>query len=379
MEENNEIDISLPSETNTPKKEGIDPNSVLLPKKGIHSLDSAQRVSAGTLYTQEQAATLPKAPPAPPLPKIAQKGNDEVQPLETYQSDIQKYIHDKNVSSITVAAAEQDRRFKAGESIEVAPLSPEWHSSVWLQIGAGIAGVLLIGGAIGIFGYAFLSSQSLPASGTPVAPFIAVDGSADVALHPGDTRRTIMTSFVDAKNKVRLSLGLVGQLRPVLASSTGNIPLKAQTFMTVFTPSIPSQLLRILQPQFLLGVHSYTVNQPFLMFTVDSYQGGYAGMLAWEKTMRLDLLPLFAAIVPPHSQLLTASSTAVVTVIDNTFVDSVLENHDTRVIRNNYGDILLLWTFIDRTTILITTDAETVHEVISRLKNAPTITVPGLY
>lgn len=378
MEENHEIDISLDSEDPKPHTEGVDPKSLLLPKKDIPSLDSAQRVSAASLYANEQGAHLPKAPPPPPLPPVEKKGTDSVAPLETYQSDIQKYIRDKNVSSVTVAAAEADRRNEAGESIEVAP--KQFNPSKWLQIGAGVAGALLMVGALSIVGYAFISSRTLPSTPTPIAPFIAVDGSVDVALQAGDTRQAIMTSFVDAKNKLKLSVGLVGQLRPVLASSTGNIPLTAQTFLTVFTPDIPPQLLRTIQPQFLLGIHSYDVNQPFLMFQVDSYQGGYAGMLAWEKTMRVDLLPLFQATVPPHSELQSSSSTApFITVIDNTFTDSVIENHDVRVIKNSYGDILLVWTFIDRTTILITTNVNTVHEIITRLKNAPTISEPGLY
>jgi hypothetical protein len=380
MEENNEIDISLEEESNTPTtQKGIDPKSTLLPNKDIHSLDSAQRVNAGALFANEQSATLPKPPPAPPLPKVKQSGTESVAPLETYQSDIQKYIRDKNVSSITVAAAEQDRRAQSGEGIEVAPKPTAWRTSIWLQLAAGTAGILLIVGALAVFGYALIKDQTIPAARNPTAPFIAVEGSADVAFRPGDTRSVIMSAFSDAKNRVKLPLGLVGQLRPVLASSTGNIPLKAQTFLSVFTPNIPPQLLRTIQPQMLLGVHSLEVNQPFLMFSVDSYQGGYAGMLAWENTMRIDLLPLFEAHAPPHGQLITASSTPLITIIDNSFSDSVVENHDARVVKNNYGDILLLWTFIDRTTVLITTNVQTVHEIITRLKNAPTMSEPGLY
>jgi hypothetical protein len=71
-----------------------------------------------------------------------------------------------------------------------------------------------------------------------------------------------------------------------------------------------------------------------------------------------------------------ASSTASTTVatplvIQTGFTDTIIENHDTRTLVGTDGAPQIMWTFIDRNTILIATDTRTVEEIISRLTTAP--------
>jgi len=158
----------------------------------------------------------------------------------------------------------------------------------------------------------------------------------------------------------------------------------------MIAPRIPENLLRSIQPEFLLGVHVYDTNQPFLIFRVDSYQEAFAGMLAWEPALRNTLSPLFAytpsphinatpAVIPPTST--STSSTTPQTppptpIVQAHFIDRIVENHDARVLQNDFGDIYLLWTFLDRNTLVITTNAATLREIISRLQNAPVTQTP---
>ena len=44
---------------------------------------------------------------------------------------------------------------------------------------------------------------------------------------------------------------------------------------------------------------------------------------------------------------------------------------------NPEGDILMLWTFLDRTTIVIATNESTLREIISRLSQASLISLPA--
>ncbi len=355
---------------------GADPRSFILPNKEVYSPLNAQRTSAGKLYTQEKSATLPKAPAPPPLPIVAPQNSDAVRPLETYQSDVEKYIRDQNISTVQVAAAEQKRRQDTAQPIEVAPRAPH-GKSVALQVAAVVAGILFIVGAGSAFVYSYVKSQPLPQKQNPTAPFITVDSTMDIALTSGDSRDIIMQKFVAAEAQTHQSVGLVAQLRPWIASSTGTLPIAAQTFLSVLTPNMPPELLRTIQPEFLIGVHSFEANQPFLLFSVDSYQGGYAGMLVWEKTMQRDLSPLFdyTPTQRVRDEIPTIGTTT--QVLLSPFVDTIVENHDTRAIKNTSGDVLLLWTFLDRSTVLVTTNPNTVHEIISRIKTAPQLTVPG--
>ena len=374
MKERRETDIS-PAGDKVPDA-GVDPRSFILPNKEVHDPLNAQRTSAGKLYAQEQSATLPKAPAPPPLPIVAPQNNDSVRPLETYQSDVEKYIREQNISTVQVAAAEEKRRQDTAQPIEIAPRAPH-KKSVVLQIIAVVCGILFIVGAGGAFIYAYVRSQPLPQQQNPTAPFIAVDTTTNLKLSSGDSREGIMQKFADAKSQTHLSVGLVVQLKPWIASSTGTLPIAAQIFLSVLTPNMPPELLRTIQPEFLMGVHSFETNQPFLLFSVDSYQGGYAGMLAWEKTMQRDLSPFFDYTPTQRVQDEIPTLSTTTQIISSPFTDTILENHDTRAIKNSSGDTVLLWTFLDRATVLVTTNPNTVHEIISRLKAAPQLTVPG--
>ncbi len=429
MDQKPEEETVTEEANNPPKKEGIDPRSFLLPKKEVHAPENAQRINAAALLEQESNATLPEPPPLPPPPPVAQKEKTSIEPLETYQSDIQKYIREKNVSNVTVAAAESDRRHPpkpkpplhkppppkpAPEFTPEAKVPPQAYtlppdvlvappeafkqteelktgSTITRQLEIFLGGLALIVVAGGIFAFAYIHSRALPAQTAPVAPFIAVDETKGMSLQAGESGRVVMTAVVDAKNQVKLSVGLVAQLLPTISTTTGEIPLDAETFLAALAPNIPPQLLRTVAPHYLLGVHSFDINQPFLIFSVDSYEGGYAGMLAWEGTMQQDLSPLFAytptpKVAPQPTATSTATtsvastsatSTSVARILSSTFVDSIIENHDARVLQDGAGDVVFLWTFLDHSTVLITTNPNTVHEIISRLKTAPTITTPG--
>ena len=100
-------------------------------------------------------------------------------------------------------------------------------------------------------------------------------------------------------------------------------------------------------------------------------------MLAWESSMQPDLLPLFAYVPPPHASNVPVSTSTTPQILETPFVDAIVENHDARVIKNQSGDIVFLWTFLDQSTILITTNPNTVREIVSRIKNPPQMIVPG--
>jgi hypothetical protein len=101
-------------------------------------------------------------------------------------------------------------------------------------------------------------------------------------------------------------------------------------------------------------------------------------MLAWEQHMQQDLLPLFAYYPSPHPDITPVGTiTPPKGIIQSGFVDTIVENHDARAIIDQYGQTELLWLFLDRSTILITTNPNTVHEIIMRLKSTPTLTLPG--
>lgn len=376
-----------PAEPTPTTSEGsIDIDAILLPK--TEAPKSTIRVNAGVLLAQEQSAALPTTPvektaPLPPAPSPSDE--KETHSLQTFKGDIEKVVRGGQMSILSIAAAEAERRNntpQTEDSEEGDTLSSRIGS--FLRRGVMVViGIALIASSLGALYYIYQRPTAVTVQTiTPPTSFISIDNATSVLFAIGESRDAFIKNLTGAKNSVALSIGLMEQLYPVRAvsaTSTQVIPLSTQDFMTILAPNIPNEIVRALQPEFVLGVHAYAENQPFLILSVDTYAQAYAAMVAWEPYMRQDLGSLFAYTPRPRipeEGVATTSDTIVSPV--GVFSDMVVENRDARVIKNEAGDIILLWTFIDRTTIVITTNKYTLREILSRSKITPIVRQPGL-
>ncbi len=395
------------AEQNNENKNNINLQDILLPKKEVHAPDSAQRASAGVLLAQEQAAAIeglkpaaaPTPAPAPTKKAEPKKEEPEVKPIQTYKSDVESLVQEKNVSVVSIATAEAEKREKSPLAAVDATTEEHW---ILKRVTLAIGGVLLIAVAAGALAYVFTRPTTVPV--TPLstdAPFITVDDTVQIGIDPTANPAAIMNTLNAARVGVTLSLGLVERLYITQGSDSAAVELPAQKFLVALAPKAPQALVRTLSGQYLLGVHSFDENQAFLIFHADAYETSYAAMLQWEPTMRQDLLPLFARTPPVRATTSAAATTATTTAtsttpsdffnqptqplptpdlttsgIPTTFTDRVVENRDARVLQTKDGDIVLLWTFLDRNTLVITTNEFTLREVITRAAKAPTIPLP---
>jgi hypothetical protein len=164
--------------------------------------------------------------------------------------------------------------------------------------------------------------------------------------------------------------------------------IPAELFLPLIAPTVPDELVRTLAKEFLLGIHLFDGPQAFLILRTDFYERAFAAMLVWERTMQNELSPLFTRnprprtpeeLAPQIDPMATSTATTTAqtppVAAPNVFVDRIVENRDARVIVNSAGDILLLWTFLDRNTLVITTNEYTLREIITRI-GAPV--TPGL-
>ncbi|MES2203517.1 MAG: hypothetical protein V4474_04320 [Patescibacteria group bacterium] len=361
-------------------KNNIDLSKILLPKKEGPSVDSAQRINAGALLAQEQeAAQTGLNPDAPAKPEVGAptkaSGKDEsaIKNLQTYQGDIESVIGNKPVSVVSIAAAEANRRAQQplGNAAPAATMSFTRRALYW---GGGLLLILI---AAGVGAYVYTRPTTVPVMPLATnAPFIAVDDTEVVQVPTGATRDTLMPALDAARKDTQISLGLMERVyiaNPSADKTLAEMPV--QTLLHTLAPYAPASLSRTLRPEYLLGVHSFDENQAFLILSTDSYETAYAGMITWEPGMLADLSPLFTRTPPVHVNG-TATTSPTPAVIESIFNDRVVENHDARVIQNEYGDILLLWTFLDRNTIAITTNEFTLREILARRTSAATLGLP---
>lgn len=381
----------------------VDLAKILLPKKEVpgQTPQSAQRVNAGALLEQEiaagslgtdtqqarveeKAAAVKAAEPKPAAAPTPAPEESMVKPLETFQRDIESVVQHDNVSVLSIATAEANRRSATGE--EEPATKKEKTRSLLQNIAMIGGGLIFLVGASGALAYLVTRPTSVPVASTATAltPFISVDAVKEITITSDEPRAKVMASLDAARQATSLSLGLMSQLLVTESSTTPNgstaVPLAAQDFFTLLAPNIPGALARSLKPDYLLGVHVYNGNEAFVIVNVYAYEEAYSGMLAWEPFMPRDLAPLFTYSPSPRipeQGISTSSANTKSQFLQTGFVDKIVENHDARVLQNEYGDVYLLWTFLDRNTLVVTTNDATLREVISRLKQAPITPIPG--
>jgi hypothetical protein len=168
-------------------------------------------------------------------------------------------------------------------------------------------------------------------------------------------------------------------VRLLLKDETSSPTMSGQRAASLVSPTIPAWLVRSFDEEaYLVGLHNATTNgwQPVFIFKINSYENAYAGMLKWEETMPDDLQPILYQRAPRPTT--TASTTVVVspgststvpttTTIFTQFKDVVIKNKDTRVLQDGAGRKLILYSFTDPNTLVITTDQQTLEEAIARL------------
>lgn len=106
---------------------------------------------------------------------------------------------------------------------------------------------------------------------------------------------------------------------------------------------IPADLEPYLKKDFMLGVFGSNPNTLFLMLKVNSYDNGAKAIALHENDFVKSIFPSISG------------STVTPAIGINSFVDKTIRNIDTRVVMGDDDQIKLIYSFIDRETVLITT------------------------
>ena len=124
-------------------------------------------------------------------------------------------------------------------------------------------------------------------------------------------------------------------------------------------------LIRALTKWPTLGVHGFQGGQPFLLFGVTSYDHAFAGMLAWEQRLVADIAPLFGVSI---REVLANVGSTTAEALQNTIEikDVIIRNKDGRAVFGPGGDILFVYSFVDKETLVLTTGEDTMRALISK-------------
>ncbi len=271
-------------------------------------------------------------------PSVSPEQHIRLKSLRTYEGDVAEAISHTNTSITTIAVAEQKRRLA----------QPEPQIGDTIPTGAknrlfGLVGTLLLILGISAIGgvYYSVSQNNKKIEVIKKETIISFSHSQTIqdSVSYEQFAETIRFGVRDFKQPVNSVLYF-----NIIGSGTTATGTTARKVASLFGPHMPDSLSRTLTSPYMVGIYSFSTNEPFIILTTEDSALGYAGMLSWEKEMVTDLAPIFG---------IRSTSTPY------TFTDEELRNKDLRIVTDEIGKTILLYSFIDKNTILITS-----HEAI---------------
>ena len=276
--------------------------------------------------------------------------------IRTYEKDASDALKNQNSSLGSIFIAEQKKR----EIFETKEEKRDYKK--WFYIAGGIILLVLALSAVVYAIFKVFPKEDDNISNSPILTNKIVVANKEINI---DT--TNLSSVEIQKELQKIGINSKEALGEVLvinlvASTTESI--KASELITKLSWRMPKSLTRVLENDYAFGIHSFENNTPFIVFKVSSYEQAFGGMFLWERDMVSDLSIFFD--IPEKDSVVLGASTSTPPNTSEAFVDRVVKNKDTRMIVRD-GNPILLYSFVDRCTLIITTNENTFKEIMTHL------------
>lgn len=259
--------------------------------------------------------------------------------VRTYAGDMSRAIQSRGETLSSIVAAQQD-----AEQTPVLPTQPTSPQRMRLMVFGGVT-LLLVGVSLLVFAVVARAPET-NTQGVEVPPGIIFSNTtSELILSDGDV---LSTRLAEERTTSNLSLGEIERI--VVFENGALLPPSAIAERL----GLPSALVREVV-DLMVGIHAFDRNQPFIILKTNAYERSFNALLEWEKDAGRTL-GLFYKPVQSESSLAPAL----------TFTDEVIKNLD---VRRSQPAWPVLYTFPERTLLIITTNEFTLREIISRLSS----------
>jgi len=314
-------------------------------------LDKETLGASKDIFVEQEA---PKEKPQ--LKKPKQRGATPA--LRTFKEDMERVMKKANTSFVGILAEEQKRRTSTKDVQKEKVTARNIY-----KLGAIVSGVfILLGVAVFAFILTYSNDATVPVP-EEIPSHIFVERKQEVDVT--DVSRNVFIGRLNSrKDNVTGTLGSIEQLYPINTVLTEEGEEKELVtppeFFNRIDARVPTSFIRALGGDLTLGVHIFDGNEMLLIADVTSFENALSGMLSWERDMNNDLSPLFG----PSIEIDQSTSTPFRNLI---FTDRVIKNKEVRVLKDAGGGEVLFYSFIDRETLVITTEEQTFIEILSRI------------
>lgn len=282
-------------------------------------------------------------------------------PIRTYKSDVSEAVKRGQESTASIFSAEEARRHEGGGGGSGTPregfiLGFRSKTSAF----AVLFGVALLALGAGFFAFVLLQKNAPPQI-TPAARAL-VFVNKETKINIGNFDRADIEKQVLAAQKEAVAFNnmmAITFIREHVLEEGGAVQeevLDISEVLPLLASEMPPGFTRALDNEYLYGVYSVEGNMPFLIMKVRSYENAFAALLEWEKTM---------AILRDFKILLGVNRFPPPAVME--FADILIRNRDVRTVYDEEKKPILYYSFVDKETLVFTTDKTTFDEILNRL------------
>ena len=267
------------------------------------------------------------------------KTDVQVRPIRTYPDDIAQIVGKQKESAISISVKQAEKKQKE-ERLEEKNEPEVVHKTskpVPKSVLTFMSIFFVVGGLI-VLGYFWWQSRPVDDKRIIIDTLLIADEEAEQSIE--NMSKTDFQNFVKTQKNTSRGDGVVTHLK--FSDKTLGIenPASAEDILKLLSSRAPSALVRSMSGDNMFGlIQVQGESIPFWIIEIDSFENAFDGILDWEDFIQEDLVPVFS----DNEQ-----------TPDPIFIDVVSRNKDIRVLRNNAGEELLVHTFLDKNTLLIT-------------------------
>jgi hypothetical protein len=157
-------------------------------------------------------------------------------------------------------------------------------------------------------------------------------------------------AFLNTLNETLMQTSGARQLYPTQKEGEGFRIATAPEVLTFLETHVAQKTIRALDNNIMIGSITTTKNEPFIILRSYNFDTLFSGLLLWEEYMYEDLAPLFGT-EPMNAP---------------RFKDAVRDNTSTRILYDANGAEVMLYSFINQNTVVITSSGDALAEIIKR-------------
>ncbi len=295
------------------------------------------------------------------LDALNQNKNDdsEAKTIRTFQADIADAIKTDQVSMIHIALAEKKRQERQGSYDDTVKLKDTNKTIVWVGVFAIIFVIASIAGIYFLLPEPQTAEQIIDER--KAAPLMYAEQFVNVDV---DNRTTDdLVRLLKREKDIEIPLGAMKGITLTTTYGSSTVPITGPGFFDTFNTRAPDGIKRSVEDKFMFGIYAFSPYDTFVIFKINSYDTAFASMLEWERFIETDVGDIFIN----KKKTVDSTSSTTQNLFRRVFVDKTIDNKDVRMLVDNENTPAMLYSFLDKETLIIASSEKSLKEIMFRL------------